>query len=577
MLVRIRTVACARGILMLACVYFVGGGVAAGATSLRFYGHGVSDIDRVKVPLDAPHRTVDVGGDFTLEWWMKALAGDNTTPSCVAGNDNWIFGNVLFDRDVYGGGDYGDYGVSLRGGRIAFGVHNGTTGEGICGSTNLSDGQWHHVAVVREAATGAMRIYVDGVLDGSGVGPTGDISYRDGRPTSYPNSDPYLVVGAEKHDAGPSYPSFNGWIDEVRLSPVARYAANFTRPSAPFAADSDTVLLLHFDEGAPNSPCTGAVTDSSPGGQNPGQCNYGGSAPAGPVFSADSPFGPPIRDVVVDALRPLSVKLPDNGQTVSKKVRVRVRNATSSGAATVTVQLSATTDCPAGVIASGPDFDAAAPGVQDMVSLAAGQRRQATMTLSFDPAMFSTPNSRAPVRCRVSIASAVVAPTGAVDPNAGNEAADLEVNVIDRNDSGPVTVHEAVVRSLRPQVVRIPRNSTSKTKNVSVSVLNADANEPAGDLLQLAVLSTTCPAGTIGTPDFDASTPGAQDTATVPGTKAKSARLTVTAIASDFASPNATSPARCVTRLQVIGPGTDPENTNNVSDLVLEVYDKNDF
>ncbi len=29
-------------------------------------------------------------------------------------------GNVIFDRDILGGGDFGEYGISIRGGRIAF-------------------------------------------------------------------------------------------------------------------------------------------------------------------------------------------------------------------------------------------------------------------------------------------------------------------------------------------------------------------------------------------------------------------------------------------------------------------------
>ena len=39
------------------------------------------------------------------------------------------------------------YGVSLANGVIAFGVNNGSSGEGICSTTNLDDSQWHHVAV----------------------------------------------------------------------------------------------------------------------------------------------------------------------------------------------------------------------------------------------------------------------------------------------------------------------------------------------------------------------------------------------------------------------------------------------
>ncbi len=257
--------------------------------SLRFYGHGVSDIDRVKIAID-PHVPANVGNDFTIEFWLKALAAENTSPSCAPGDVNWIYGNVVLDRDIYGEGDYGDYGISLAGGYIAFGVAQGSNAQTICGATNVADGNWHHIALTRESATGQMRIFIDGNLDSTGNGPTGDISYRNGRSTSYPNSDPYLVIGAEKHDAGSSYPSFSGFLDELHISTAVRYTSNFSPPSAPFTADAQTAALYHFDEG-PAGACTGTITDDI--GSSSGQCRHGGSAPAGPVYSSDTPFTPP--------------------------------------------------------------------------------------------------------------------------------------------------------------------------------------------------------------------------------------------------------------------------------------------
>ncbi|MCS6940039.1 MAG: LamG domain-containing protein, partial [Roseiflexus sp.] len=130
-----------------------------------------------------------------------------------------------------------------------------------------------------------MRIFVDGQLDAQGTGPTGDISYRDGRATSYPNSDPYLVFGAEKHDAGSAYPSYIGLLDDIRISNGVRYSGNFSRPTAPHAADGQTVALYRFDEGSGT-----AIIDSAPGGGSPGVRRFGGS-PAGPVYVTDTPFG----------------------------------------------------------------------------------------------------------------------------------------------------------------------------------------------------------------------------------------------------------------------------------------------
>ncbi|MCC6848025.1 MAG: LamG domain-containing protein [Deltaproteobacteria bacterium] len=262
----------------------------ADALSLRFHGHGSGDIDRVRIPIDTPHRPVDVAGDFTLEWWMQADLADNGSGTCATGNDNWITGNVILDRDVYFDGDHGDWGVSLHGGVIAFGVYAGTSGAGICGATNVADGAWHHVAVTREASSGDLAVWVNGQLDASGAGPTGDVSYRDGRGTSFP-ADPSLVIGAEKHDAGPGFPSYSGFVDELRVSRVRRYTGAFIPPSAPFVTDADTVGLYHLDEG-PVGACTGTVLDvaAASGGPSHGSCSYGGSSPAGPEYSTNAPF-----------------------------------------------------------------------------------------------------------------------------------------------------------------------------------------------------------------------------------------------------------------------------------------------
>ncbi len=268
---------------------------ADAGTSLRFYGSGTSapDLDRVKIPIDGPERPADIGAtDFTIEFWLRAAPGANDSPRCQDGDDNWVNGNIVIDRDIYGPGDYGDYGISLYGGRIAFGVNNGSSGQTLCGATVVADDEWHHIALVREQDSGLMQIYVDGVLDGAVSGPTGDVSYRNGRaltpnpdqPGAFFASEPFIVVGAEKHDVNSDYyPSFSGWLDELRLSNTRRYNGDFTRPSGPFTPDSDTAALYHFDEGS------GDVVSDSSGGESHGTRNFGG-APAGPEWSTEVPF-----------------------------------------------------------------------------------------------------------------------------------------------------------------------------------------------------------------------------------------------------------------------------------------------
>jgi glucose/arabinose dehydrogenase len=283
---------------------------SAPATSLRFFGNGENGIDRVKIRIDDPARPADVGAtDFTLEWWMRAAPGENASEgvACDA-NDGWIFGNILFDRDIYNvppaGAVHGDFGVSLTGGRVAFGVSAGNSGNTICGGTDVADGVWHHVAVTRQNTDGRLRIYVDGVLDAEGSGNVGssqNVSYADGRSTAYPSSDPFLVIGAEKHDAGPAYASYRGWIDEVRLSTVQRYTSSrFTRPFSLFTPDGSTAALYHLDEGSGD-----AIGDASGGGSH-GTREYGGT-PAGPEWSRD---GAPI-----DAARRIGLEEVASGLT----------------------------------------------------------------------------------------------------------------------------------------------------------------------------------------------------------------------------------------------------------------------
>ena len=271
--------------------------VPRGGSSLHFFGTGSGDVDRVKFPLDAPPHAIDVGGDLTLELWMKTAAG-NTSGTCATGNDGWINGNIIVDRDVFGPGDHGDYGLSLfgSGGRLAFGVSVGGAGNTICGSHNVADGAWHHVAATR-AASGALALWVDGQLDGSGSGPAGDVSYADGRTTMHP-ADPFLVLGAEKHDAGAGFPSYHGWVDELRLSTIIRYAAPFTRPSAPWTTDAGTVGLWHFDEGNGET-----IVDSSGinGPSNDGVRRVGGPS-NGPQWSTDVPFATQAPNIILETL-----------------------------------------------------------------------------------------------------------------------------------------------------------------------------------------------------------------------------------------------------------------------------------
>lgn len=264
---------------------------ASEGSALKFFGSGPNDIDRVKIPLGTisdgqitASLPVNVSGDFTIEFWMRATPGANNAPACD--DHGWYYGNIIIDRDVDGPGDYGDYGVAICDGRLAFGVAVGDDERMVFGATPVVAGQWQHIALTR-ADGGAIAIFVDGRLDAQGPGPAGRLDYRTNRPSEQPNSDPYLVLGAEKHDyEGSAY--YHGLLDDLHISNQVRYSSEFVRPSGPHQPDGATVALYRFDEGSGH-----VINDSSaaPGGPSHGMLMIGGDE-NGPHWSGDHAFRP---------------------------------------------------------------------------------------------------------------------------------------------------------------------------------------------------------------------------------------------------------------------------------------------
>lgn len=280
---------------------------------LRFYGNGQNDIDRVKIPIDNPHRPLDFGESFTIEFQLKATLQDNPMGGNASEgyNDDWTLGHVIIDRDIFGPGDHGDYGISLAGGRIAFGVNNGSQSYTIISNTNIADGNWHHVAITRNHFNGEMSIFINGQLDKTFVsGVTGDISYRDGRSTNWPN-DPFLVIGAEKHDYdNTTYPSFNGMIDEIRFSSTARYNTNYS-PQIRLTCDQSTIALYHLDEGQGNTIYDACNPDNN---LHQGSIHYGGN-PAGPVWMIND-LTPTSLDFITNTTPPALFVITYSGELV---------------------------------------------------------------------------------------------------------------------------------------------------------------------------------------------------------------------------------------------------------------------
>lgn len=101
-------------------------------------------------------------------------------------------------------------------------------------SSTLALNTWYSIALVRQSTTSTLYI------NGNSVGTWADT-------TSYLVGS--VAIGCNAY-AATGTPAMYGFIDELRISNVARYSANYSVATEPFVDDIDTLLLCHFDGSA---------------------------------------------------------------------------------------------------------------------------------------------------------------------------------------------------------------------------------------------------------------------------------------------------------------------------------------
>ena len=157
-------------------------------------------------------------GDFTIEFWMNSnnVGTQQRGPLQISTTAGGVTASYGAGIAVLQGST--STGTLLSGGlAVVFGT-GGSSFTGAGSSTAvITTGVWYHVAITR--ASGSVRLFVDGVQNGSTITYTTDLTSSN------------LALGGQ-YSAQYFY---DGYLDDLRITKgYARYTSNFTAPTAPF-------------------------------------------------------------------------------------------------------------------------------------------------------------------------------------------------------------------------------------------------------------------------------------------------------------------------------------------------------
>lgn len=143
-------------------------------------------------------------GDFSIDFWARL----NTT------------GVAMYFYDSRPSSTQGAYaGISVSASNVVVYVANSAAR--ITGTTAMSTGIWYHIAATRTGTS--TKLFLNGTQEGS--------TYTDS--TNYINPASRPLIGG--HGFGVGTNSFNGWMDEIRVSKgIARWTSAFTPPPKPY-------------------------------------------------------------------------------------------------------------------------------------------------------------------------------------------------------------------------------------------------------------------------------------------------------------------------------------------------------
>jgi surface protein len=178
-----------------------------------------------------------VSTNFTIEFWMRSSQAST-------GATNWYNGVRLISSTLASNGTQNDYGVSVLGGKLAFGIGNTT----IVSTTSVNTGAWFHVAVKRQISGGNSILTI--VLNGGREVVTSSVSTNISALTASTN----LTIGNRNNTDF----YFTGEFDELRFWDTVLTNINISnwmnlRANQNHSNIQNLVAYYRFDENIGNT------------------------------------------------------------------------------------------------------------------------------------------------------------------------------------------------------------------------------------------------------------------------------------------------------------------------------------
>ncbi len=208
---------------------------AAGRTAKTITAYNQAQIDTAQSKFGGASALFDGNNDYLI---ASSIADEGSGALTF---EAWVRFDILPTNQTLGGGSYmmltsmssNSY-ILIQNAKVQIAVTNSYYGFTI---PTIAINTWYHVAIVREADN-------DWFVYWNGTKITGTV---EGGDTDVNKSGTWwgteITIGKFTDTRG----SWDGHIDELRISNIARYTANFTAPTAAFVNDANTLMLLHMN------------------------------------------------------------------------------------------------------------------------------------------------------------------------------------------------------------------------------------------------------------------------------------------------------------------------------------------